>query len=123
MIAYLVEENRVLEELTKGRKLRLTNNQRRRLAPKAKILGRRVLNQVATRVTPDALMKWHRRLIALEWTYAAKKRVGRPGLMKTIKALIVRMVLEDSTCGYCRSEVLPNLGPPGIGTFWVHVAG
>ncbi len=42
VIEYLVEENRVLKEQLRGRKLRLTDDQRRRLAGKAKILGRRL---------------------------------------------------------------------------------
>lgn len=54
-------------------------------------------------VTPDTLMRWHRRLIALKWTYAAR-RVGRPGLMKAIAALTVRMARENSTWGYCRIQ-------------------
>ncbi len=103
MIAYLVEENRVLKEQLKGRKLRLTDEQRRRLAAKAKRLGRQALNRVATIVTPDTLMRWHRRLIALKWTYEAK-RVGRPGLMKAIAGLIVRMAEENSRWGYCRIQ-------------------
>jgi len=104
VISYLVEENRVLKEQMKGRRLRLTDDQRRRLAVKAKLLGRRALNQVATIVTPDTLMRWHRRLIALKWTYGARERVGRPGLMKRIKELIVRMALENSSWGYCRIQ-------------------
>ena len=103
VIAYLVEENRVLKEQLHGRKLRLTNDQRRRLAAKARILGRKALDRVATIVTPDTLMRWHRRLIALKWTYKAK-RVGRPGLMKAIAALIVRMARENSSWGYCRIQ-------------------
>ncbi len=47
------------------------------------MLGRRALDSVATIVTPDTLMRWHHRLIALKWTFEAK-RVGRPGLMKAI---------------------------------------
>jgi hypothetical protein len=66
VIAYLVEENRVLKEQIKGRALRLTDDQRRRLAAKAKVLGRKALDQVATIVTPDTLMRWHHRLIALK---------------------------------------------------------
>ena len=103
VIAYLVEENRVLKEQSRGRRLRLTDNQRRRLAAKAKRLGRQSLNRVATIVTPVTLMRWHRRLIALKWIYDAK-RAGRPGLMKTIAGLIVRMARENSSWGYCRIQ-------------------
>ena len=55
MVEYLVEENRVLKEQLKGRRLRLTDDQRRRLAAKGKRLGRSLLNQVATTVTPDTI--------------------------------------------------------------------
>ena len=103
VIAYLVEENRVLKEQMKGRALRLTDDQRRRLAAKARVLGRQALDQVATIVTPDTLMRWHHRLITLKWTYATK-RVGRPGLMKAIAALIVQMARENSGWGYCRIQ-------------------
>ncbi len=88
VIAYLVEENRVLKEQMKGRALRLNDDQRRRLAALAKMLGRKALDRVATIVTPDTLMRWHHRLIALKWTYKAE-RVGRPDLMKTIAALSI----------------------------------
>jgi putative transposase len=84
--------------------LRLTDDQRRRLAAKGKLLGRRALNRFATSVTPDTIMRWHRRLIALKWTFEAKTRMGRPGLMKMIKALIVRMATENSTWDYCRIQ-------------------
>ncbi len=103
VIAYLVEENRILKEQMDGRKLRLNDDQRRRLAALAKLLGRKILDRVATIVTPDTLMRWHHRLIALRWTYAAK-RVGRPGLMKAIAALILRMARENSGWGYCRIQ-------------------
>jgi len=103
VIEYLVEENWVLKEQVKGRHLRLTDDQRRRLAAKAKRLGRKTLEAVATIVTPDTLMRWHHRLIAMKWTYASR-RVGRPGLMKAIAALIVRMACENSGWGYCRIQ-------------------
>lgn len=80
VIAYLVEENRVLKEQMQGRKLRLNDDQRRRLAARAKVLGRKTLKAVATIVTPNTLMRWHRKLLALQWTYCAKaKHLGRPG--------------------------------------------
>ncbi len=52
VIAYLVEENRVLKEQLGGRKLRLTDDQRRRLAAKARLLGRRAQGTPPRRVTP-----------------------------------------------------------------------
>jgi transposase InsO family protein len=100
---HLVEENRVLKEQLEGRCLHLDDDQRRRLAAKAKRLGRKVLDRIATIVTPDTLMRWHRRLIALKWTYLAR-RIGRPRLMKAIAALIVRMARDNSTWGYCRIQ-------------------
>ena len=63
IIDYLQEENRVLREQLGDRRLRLNDEQRRRLAAKAKGLGRRLLAEVATLVTPETLLAWHRKLI------------------------------------------------------------
>ena len=62
VLDYLVEENRVLKEQLRGRRLRLNDDQRRRLAAKGKKIGRQALNRVATIVTPDTIMRWHRRV-------------------------------------------------------------
>ncbi len=105
VIAYLIEENRVLKEQleSSGRRLRFTDDQRRRLAAKGKPLGRKVLRQIATIVTPDTILAWHRRLIAAKWTYL-RKGVGRPGVMKEIRRLIVRMAEENPSWGYARIQ-------------------
>lgn len=103
VIEYLVEENRVLKEQLDGKRLRLTNDQRRRLAAKGKIVGRRILARIATIVTPDTILRWHHRLIAAKWTYPST-RMGRPGIMKAIRALIVRMATDNSSWGYCRIQ-------------------
>ena len=63
LIEYLVEENRVLWEQIGNRRMRFTDDQRRRLAARAKRLGRKVLAQVATIVTPPTLLAWHRGLM------------------------------------------------------------
>ena len=47
VIDYLLEENRVLRAVNGSRRLRLTDDQRRRLAVKGKVLGRRQLAAVA----------------------------------------------------------------------------
>ena len=55
-IDYLREENRVLREQLGTRRLRFTDDQRRRLATKAKLVGRRLLRDIAGLVTPDTLL-------------------------------------------------------------------
>ena len=70
IIDYLREENLVLREQLGGRRVRFNDNQRRRLAAKAKGLGRRLLAEVATIVTPETLLAWHRKLIAKNMTEA-----------------------------------------------------
>ena len=102
-INYLVEENRVLKEQLGGKRLRLTDDQRRRLALKGQALGRRLLTRVANIVTPDTILRWHHRLIAMKWTYPSK-RVGRPEIMKTKRELIVRMATDNSNWGYSRIQ-------------------
>jgi len=48
-----------------GRKrILLTDDQRRLLAAKGKAIGRRALMELATIVTPDTILRWHRRLVA-----------------------------------------------------------
>jgi hypothetical protein len=78
VIDYLIEENRVLKEQLEGQRLRFTDEQRIRLAVKAKVLGRRLLDELETLVTPDTLLAWHRKLIAKKWTYA-RQGPGRRG--------------------------------------------
>jgi len=58
IIGYLQEENRVLREQLGKKRLRLNEEQRRRLAVKAKKLGRRVLHELTTLVTPETLLAW-----------------------------------------------------------------
>ena len=52
-MVYLLEENKVLKARLCGRKLRLTDDERRRLAVKGKALDRKLLAEVAGIVTPE----------------------------------------------------------------------
>ena len=109
-IEYLVEENRVLKEQVKGRKLRLTDDQRRRLAAKGKQFGRRLLSRVATIVTPDTIRRWHRHLIAAKWGYSQGSS-RHQGVMRHIQELVVRMANENASWGYTRIQgALMDLG-------------
>jgi putative transposase len=56
VIEYLVEENRVLRGQIGSRRIRFTDEQCRRLAAKAKKLGRKILAKVATIVRPETLL-------------------------------------------------------------------
>ena len=78
LIDYLREENRVLREELGQKRLRFNDDQRRRLAAKAKGLGRNLLREVATIVTPETLLAWHRRLIAQKYDGSGKRGCGRP---------------------------------------------
>src|SRR5918998_2649614 len=78
VIEYLQEENRVLREQVGRRRLRFTDDQRVRLAAKAKTLGRRTLTDLKTIVTPDTLLAWHRTLIARKYDGHLRRGPGRP---------------------------------------------
>jgi hypothetical protein len=47
IVAYLSEENRVLREQLKGKRLRFTDDQRRRLAPRARLWAPRCFGKFA----------------------------------------------------------------------------
>ena len=54
-IEYLREENRILRAQLGSRRLRFSDDQRRSLAAKARLLGRKMLAEMAAIVTPDNL--------------------------------------------------------------------
>jgi putative transposase len=110
VIAFLREEHRALKSQLTGRRLQLDDAQRRRLAVLGQRLGRGVLRQVATLVTPDTILRWHRELVARKWTYA-RRRSGRPGVLAEIRRLVLRMATENPTWGYTRIQgALKNIG-------------
>lgn len=111
VIAYLVEENRVLREQIGNPRLKFNDDQRRRLAVKAKKLGRKTLGQVATIAAPETLLTWHRNLIDRNRTGSVRRTPGRPPTRQEIAALAVRMAEENRSWGYRRIQgALANLG-------------
>src|SRR6266436_8276427 len=79
VITYLHEENRVLQAQLGGRRLRLTDTERRRRAALAHPLGRTRLKEMATIATPDTLLRWDKRLIAQKFDGSRQRQtLGRP---------------------------------------------
>jgi transposase InsO family protein len=111
VIEYIQEENRALREQLDGKRLRFTDQQRRRLAVKAKAVGRKGLFEISTAVTPDTLLRWHRQLIARKYDGSETRRQGRPKTAVEIEKLIVRMARENPRWGYTRIRgALYNVG-------------
>src|SRR5438093_9260026 len=90
VITYLQEENRVLKAHLGGRRLRLTDTERRRLAALAHPLGRTRLKDVATIATPDTLLRWYHRLIAQKFDGSTRRTpLGRPPVAEEVERLAV----------------------------------
>ena len=89
IIDYLLEEIRVYREHFNGRRLRFTDEQRRRLGVKAKALGRKALDQFAGIVTPDTLLRWFRNLVAKKYDGSSKRGPGWPRKRDIIADLAV----------------------------------
>ena len=110
VIEYLREEVRVLREHLGPKRLRFTDEQRARLARKAKRMQFGKLKEIASIVTPQTLLAWHRRLVAQKYDSSAK-RIGRPRTKSSLTELIVQLARENRTWGYGSIEgALLNLG-------------
>jgi transposase InsO family protein len=70
------------------------------LAALARLLPRPV--RMSRLVTPDTLLRWHRRLVRWHWTYPPK--AGRPPVDAKLAALIEQMARENPGWGYKRIQ-------------------
>jgi putative transposase len=64
-------------------------------AAKAKGLGRKLLAEVASIVTPETLLAWHRKLIAQKYDGSGQRKAGRPRTQQELEALALRMAHEN----------------------------
>ena len=99
VIEFLLAENRLLKERLRGKRIRFTDAERALLARKAKAVGRKALLKLDALVSPDTLMRWHRRLVAEKWNFTQRRGPGRPGIMREIAQLIVRLAQENPGWG------------------------
>ncbi len=102
VIDYLQAENRVLREQLGGKRLQHTDAQRRRLARKAKKIGRQGLREIETLVSPDTLLRWYRKLVAKKYDGSQARRPGRPKTAAEIEQLILRMAGDNPRWGHTR---------------------
>ena len=110
-IEYLKAENRALQGKLGGKRLRFTDAQRRRLARKAKPLGRKRLRELSPIVTPDTLLRWYRELVAQKYDGSARRGPGRPRIAGEIQRWILEMASDNPRWGYTRIQgALSNLG-------------
>ena len=100
--SYLQEENRVLRAGLRGKRLRLSDDDRRRLAVKAQALGREALAQIASVDTPATLLRWYCYLIAAKYDGSKNRSPGRPPTAKDIRELMVCVARENPMWGYTR---------------------
>jgi hypothetical protein len=86
VIEYLKAENRMLKAKLKGRRIQFSDAERALLARQAKAVGRKGLLALETVVSPDTLLRWHRRLIAQKWNFVhLRHRMGRPGAIAAFR--------------------------------------
>src|SRR3989454_1926392 len=108
---YLVTENCILRQQIPGR-VRLNDGERTTLAKIGKKLGKQALAEVASIVTPDTILAWHRKMVGQKFDGSQqRKALGRPPIDAELEALVVRMARENRSWGYDRIVgALANLG-------------
>jgi hypothetical protein len=106
--------------------VRFTESQRRRFASKAKDLGRKLLAEIATIVTPETLLAWHRQWIAHKYDQSAKRGPGRPHTLGEIEVFGDMDGGRESRLGYRPRVPSPTWGTklPAVGSprFWSGMA-
>jgi transposase len=106
-IDYLLEEVRVLREVyseTTGRKrIPFTDEQRRRLAIKGKVLTPEAREGCCQIVRPNTILAWFRQLVAKKYDSSKqRKKPGRPRKSDEIRELVVKLARENLGWGYTK---------------------
>ncbi len=112
VIEYLHTENQVLREKHGNQRILLNDDQRRRLAVKGTVLGRKALQEHATVAQAETILRWHRQLVVQNgYTGPRGKAMGRPRTDQAIVKLALRMARENVSWGYRRIQgALANVG-------------
>ena len=92
---YVLAENKILWKPVPGT-LKMTEADRRTLAEIGKKLGRKVLKEIGSIVTPDTILGWYNKLIAKKFDGSKKKRgPGWPRTPELIEQLVLKFAAEN----------------------------
>ncbi|MGW6145617.1 integrase core domain-containing protein [Streptomyces sp. NPDC055140] len=93
----------VLERQLGGETVRFTPNDRAFLAALLHRMPVEVLRRERLLVRPDTVLRWHRDLVARRHAARSRpKRSGRPWILRSIRALVLRLTQENPSWGYRR---------------------
>ena len=98
------EENKILREKHGKKRLLLNNDQRRRLAVRAKKLSRKALAEICEVFSPDTLLRWHRALVAQKYDGSKRRGMGRPQISDVLRAAIIDVAKDNRDWGYIRIQ-------------------
>ena len=104
-IEYLKEENRILREKLGPKRILLNDGQRRRLAILGKNIGRQMLCEICCVFSPDTILKWHRRLVAMKYDGSMNRsKYGRPQITDELRNLIIKIAKANRGWGSIRIQ-------------------
>jgi len=115
VIDFIHTENCIWREIHGGKRPRFTEHQRRRLV-KAAVPIRDRLDEFATLVQPETILRWYWRLKQKKWGFSRRgDKPGRPTTLDSTVQLVLRLA-DENGWGYKRIQgELQKLGH-GIGS-------
>ena len=101
---YLRTENKILKSKIKKR-LSFTDDEGRTLVEAAMAMGRDLMEQVVSIVSPKTILAWQRKLEKEKWDYSDRRKnnPGRPRIALDIEQLVCKMARENEW-GYERIQ-------------------
>lgn len=105
-LQYCVEENAVLREILEqqnpGKQLRLSGDQKRRLARKAINLKKCLLSDVTEIFRPKTILGWHRQLVGKKYDRHGGKKPSPALIQQEYCDMILKMARSNPEWGYAR---------------------